>query len=73
MHPRINTLSVENLRARRALSLFNNVPMRTRRVLLLAKDYGESALLVLNRTSLNSVNALLVLSRQHVVETVLYL
>ena len=41
-----------------------DVPLRTRRVLLLTyKVYGDSAILVLNSTSLNSVNALLALSR----------
>ena len=52
------------LRARRALSQFNDVPLRTRRGLLLYNVYGDSALLVLNGMSLNSVNALLVLSRR---------
>ena len=52
------------LRARRALSLFNNVALRTRRVLSLYNVYGDSALLVLNGTLLNSINALLVLSRR---------
>ena len=33
-----------------------NVPLRTRRVLLLYKAYGNSALQVLNRLWLNSVN-----------------
>ena len=54
------------LRASRALLLFNDVPLRTRRALLLYKVYGNSALLVLNGTSLNNVNALLVLSRCYV-------
>ena len=40
--------------------------MRTRRVLLLYKVNGDSALLVLNGTLLNSDNALLVLSRRHI-------
>ena len=39
------------LRARRALSIFKDVPLRTRRALLLHKVYGDSALLVLNGTS----------------------
>ena len=34
------------LRARRALILFKDVPLRTRRALLMYKVYGESALLV---------------------------
>ena len=50
------------MRARRALTLFQDVPLRTRRVLSLYKVYGNSALLVLNWTSLNSDNALLVLN-----------
>ena len=48
-----------HLRARRALMLFKDVPLRTRRALLLYKVYGDSPLLALNGTSLNSVNALL--------------
>ena len=39
------------LRARRALSLFNDVLLRTRRVLSLCKVTSDSALLVLNETS----------------------
>ena len=50
------------LRARRALKMFKDVPLRTRRALLLYRVYGDSALVVLNLTSLNSVNALLALS-----------
>ena len=50
------------LRARRALLIFNDVPLRSRRVLSLYKVYGDSALLVLNGTLMNSVNALLVLN-----------
>ena len=51
-----------HLRAIRAQSLFKDVPLRTRRVLLLYKVYGDSALLVLNGTSLNRDSALLVLN-----------
>ena len=54
------------LRARRALTLPNDVQLRTRRVLSLYKVSGDSALLVLNGTSLKSVKALLALSRRHV-------
>ena len=43
--------------------LFKDVPLRTRRALLLYKVYCDSALLVLNGTSLDSVNALLALNR----------
>ena len=43
--------------------LFKDAPFRTRRVLLLYKVYGDSALLVLNWTSLSSINALLALSQ----------
>ena len=50
------------LRARRGLSQLNNVLLRARKVLLLYKVYGDSALLVLNETSLNSFNALLVVN-----------
>ena len=50
------------LRARRALSIFKNVLLRTRRTLSLHKFNGNSALLFLNGTSLNSDSALLVLN-----------
>ena len=42
------------LRARRALSLFKDVPLRTRRALSLYKVYGNSALLILSGTLLNN-------------------
>ena len=35
-----------------ALSLFNNVPVRTRRLLSLYKAYGHSALLILNQQNI---------------------
>ena len=55
------------LRARRALLQLKDVPLRTRRVLLLYKVNGDSALLVLNGTSLICNSALLALSwRYHV-------
>ena len=41
---------------------FIDVPLRTRRALLLYKVYGDNALLVLNRTSLICNNALLALN-----------
>ena len=44
--------------------LFKDVSLRTVRALALYQVYGDSALLVLNGTSLNSINALLTLSRQ---------
>ena len=50
------------LRARRALSIFKDIPLRTRRVLSLYKVYGDSALLVLNGTRLNSDSVLLALN-----------
>ena len=50
------------LRTRRALMAFKDVPLRTKRQLLLYKVYGDNALLVLNRTLLNSSKALLALS-----------
>ena len=43
---------------------FKDVQLRTRRVLSLYKVYGDSPLLVLNGILLNSVNALLALSRR---------
>ena len=49
------------LRATRVISLFN-VPVRTRRVLSLYKVYGDSTLLILNGTLLNSDSTLLSLS-----------
>ena len=51
------------LRARRSLIFSKVVPMITRRALPLYKVYGNSAVLVLNGTSLKSINALLALSR----------
>ena len=59
------------LRARRALTLFKYVPLRTRRALLLYKVYGDSTLLVLNRTALISANALLVLTDMYIVNVLL--
>ena len=57
-----------HFRARRALTLFmNHVLLRIRRVLLLYKFYGDSALLVLNGTPFHSINALLVLSWQYLI------
>ena len=50
------------MRARRALLQLKEVPLRTRRALLLYKVYGDSALLVLNGTSLICNNALLALN-----------
>ena len=61
---RIPTKKHNQLRARWALILFTDVPLKTRRVLLLYKVYGDSALLVLSGTSLNSVYALQALSRR---------
>ena len=45
--------------------MFKDVLLRTRRALSLYKVYGDSALLVLNGTSLNSANALLAFSWHH--------
>ena len=53
---------IDQLRARRALSIFQDAPLRTRRALSLYKVYGDIALLVLNGTSLNSDSALLALN-----------
>ena len=53
-----------HLKARRALSLFRDVLLRTRRALSLYKVYGCSALLVCNGSLLNIVEALLVLNRR---------
>ena len=50
------------LTARRALSIFKDVPLRTRGALSLYNVYGDSALLVLNGTSLNIDSALLALN-----------
>ena len=54
------------MRARRVLSIFKDVPLRTRRALSLYKVYGDSTLLVLNRTSWNRDNALLALNWQYI-------
>ena len=53
------------LRARRALLQFKDIPLKTRRALLLYKVYGDSALLVFNGTSLICNNALLALNWRH--------
>ena len=58
--------SNHQVRARRAIMMINDVQLRTRRSQSLYKVYGCSALLVLNGTSLISVNALLALSWQNV-------
>ena len=59
----INKIAIyRQLRARRALSLFNDAPLRTTRRLSLCTLYSISPLLVLNGTSLNIDNALLVLN-----------
>ena len=52
------------LRARRALLLFNDVPLRTRRALLQYNVNGDSALLVLNGTLSKHDIALLALNWQ---------
>ena len=53
---------IRQLRARRALLQLKDVPLKTRRALLLYKVNGDSALLVLNGTSFICNNALLALS-----------
>ena len=58
-------LSYRQLRVRRAL--LQDVPLRTRRTLSLYKVNGNSALLVLNGTSLSCNNALLALSWRYAV------
>ena len=50
------------VRARRALLQINDVPLRTRRALLPLTLYSDSALLVLNGTSLSCNNTLLALN-----------
>ena len=50
------------LKARRALSLFKDVPLRSRRALSPWTLYSDSTLLVLNGTSLNIDSALLALN-----------
>ena len=50
------------LRVRRALMMFKDVPLRTRRALSLYKVYGKNALLIISGTSLNNVKALLALN-----------
>ena len=47
------------LRARRALSIFKDVPLRTRRALSLYNVYGDNALPVLSGVSLNRDSGLL--------------
>ena len=55
-------ISSVELRARTALSLFKEVPLRTRKALSPLTLYSDSALLVLNGTSLNIDSALLALN-----------
>ena len=55
-------LVCHQLTARRALSLFNDVPLRTRSALSQWTMYSYSTLLVLDRTSLNIDSALLALN-----------
>ena len=50
----------------------NSVPLRTRKALYLHKVYGDSALLVLNGTSLDSINTLLLLSLWNMAFSVWY-
>ena len=57
----MSSRTYRQLRVRRALSIFKDVLLRSRRVLSLYKVYGDSAILVLNKT-LNSVRALLALN-----------
>ena len=61
----IKSSQTRHLRSRRGLSLFKDVPLRIRRALLLYKVYGDSTLLVLNGTYLNTDSALLALNWQH--------
>ena len=56
------SIIISQLRARRALLQLKDVPLRTRWALLLYKVNGNSALLVLNGTSLICNSALLALS-----------
>ena len=60
------TTTYRQLRARRALLQINDVPLRTRRELLPLTLYSNSALLVLNGTSLSCNNALLALNWRYI-------
>ena len=53
-------------RARRALSLFKDVPLKTRRALSPQTLSSNSSLLVLNRTTVNIDSALLALNRRRI-------
>ena len=64
-HGRWKEQIVRTLRARTALLQLKDVPLRTRRALLLYKVNCDSALLVLNGTSLICNSALLALSWQN--------
>ena len=48
-------------------TLFNDVPLRTRRALLPYSLYSDNILLVLNETSLNNINALLALNQRCII------
>ena len=54
-------LTYHQLRARRALPIFKDIPLKTRKELSLYKVCGDSALLLLNGTSLNNDSSLLAL------------
>ena len=53
---------IMSIESQKGVSIFKDVPFRTRKALSLYKVYGDSALLVLNRTSLNSASTLLTLN-----------
>ena len=65
-------LTYHQLRARKALLQIKDVLLRTRRALLPLTLYSNSALLVLNGTSLSCNNALLALNWQYAYKTHLY-
>ena len=70
----INIIQMSSVESQKGtLSIFWDVPLRTRRALLLYKLYGDGVLLVPNGTSLNSDSALLALNWRYVWITVLCL
>ena len=61
------------LRARRALTIFKDVPLRARRALSSYTLHSDSALLVLNGTSLTIDSALLALNWRYMLMLMIYL
>ena len=62
INPLIMMLEISSIESQKGVNAVQRCSVENRRVLSLYKVYGNSALLVLNRTLSNSINALLTLS-----------